>query len=85
MSAPAYQKLKTHWIWSTIFFRGQNHEQEKIKITNNKKISDLGAYLRPERTQYVLQGPEKHERTHPRAEWVTKGKILTDKVATRVT
>ena len=34
-------------------------------------MSDLGAHPRPKRTQYVLQGPQKHERTHPKAEWVT--------------
>ena len=45
------------------FFGGaQNHEQEKRK---KEKYQTKWA-------QFVLQGPQKHERTHPRAEWVNK-------------
>ena len=66
-----YQKLETHRIWFTIFWEGPKiTDKKKKQIT---KISDLGAHLRPERVQFVLQGPQKHERTHPRAEWVNKG------------
>ena len=70
-----YQKLKTHRIWPAIFLgAAQNHEQDKkSKNKNNQKCQICGPIPDLREAQFVLEGHQKHERTHPGDEWATKG------------
>ena len=67
-------KIENSSDLASIFFLVKTQTHEQGKNIKNKKMTHLGDHLSPERVQLVLQDTQKHERTHPRAEWVTKGK-----------